>query len=277
MTDYLSYTFNDNETFINTFDEAPLWSAAFGFLLLKHLQLKSRQSVIDIGSGAGFPLMELAGRMGNTCTLYGLDPWVNANARAKQKIKNYGYANVEIIEASAEKIPFQDNTIDLIVSNLGINNFDKPEIVFKECNRVLKLQGKLCITSNLNGHWKEFYEVFYATLKQIGKEILVPILKNDEEHRGTVESVSKLFTENGFKVTRHFEENFEMKFVDGSAFLNHHFVKLGWVTTWISLFPKEELQVIFSALEQSLNDFSTKNNGLTLTVPMAFIEGEKYE
>jgi arsenite methyltransferase len=275
MTPYLSYKFEDNETFINTFDEAPLWSASFGLLLLKHLELKRNQTVIDIGSGAGFPIIELAGRMGNTSKFYGIDPWKNANQRTKQKITNYGYTNVELIETSAEKIPFDNETIDLIVSNLGINNFDKPGVVFKECSRVLKPNGKLAITSNLNGHWKEFYQLFYATLEQIGKQHLISLLKKDEEHRGSIETVSKLFTNNGFKVIRHFEESFEMKFVDGTAFLNHHFVKLGWVTTWIGLFPKVELQEIFSVLEQNLNDFSTKNNGLILTVPMAYIEGAK--
>jgi arsenite methyltransferase len=275
MTPYLSYKFEDNETFINTFDEAPLWSASFGLLLLKHLELKRNQTVIDIGSGAGFPIIELAGRMGNTSKFYGIDPWKNANQRTKQKITNYGYTNVELIETSAEKIPFDNETIDLIVSNLGINNFDKPGVVFKECSRVLKPNGKLAITSNLNGHWKEFYQLFYATLEQIGKQHLISLLKKDEEHRGSIETVSKLFTNNGFKVIRYFEESFEMKFVDGTAFLNHHFVKLGWVTTWIGLFPKVELQEIFSVLEQNLNDFSTKNNGLILTVPMAYIEGAK--
>ena len=87
MSAYLSYSFDDNEAFINTFDEAPLWSAAFGLLLLKHLELKPNLTVIDIGSWAGFPLMELAGRMGNSCTLYGIDPWKNANSLARQKIK----------------------------------------------------------------------------------------------------------------------------------------------------------------------------------------------
>ncbi|OYU95361.1 MAG: hypothetical protein CFE21_09425 [Bacteroidetes bacterium B1(2017)] len=275
MTEYLSYTFNDSEEFIQTFDEAPLWSASFGLLLLKHLELKPNLRVIDMGSGAGFPLMELAGRMGNTCKLFGIDPWKNASVRAKQKIKNYGLTNVELIESSAEQIPFADNTIDLIVSNLGINNFDKPDIVFKECNRVLKPNGKLALTSNLNGHWKEFYAIFYSTLKQLGKENLIAILKNDEEHRGTVESVSKLFTDTGFTITRYYEESFEMKFVDGSTFLNHYFVKLGWLTTWMSILPKEDLQEIFSALEQNLNEYSKINVGLSLTVPMLFIEGEK--
>lgn len=275
MTEYLSYSFNDSEEFINTFDELPLWSASFGLLLLKHLELKPNLIVIDIGSGSGFPLTELAGRLGNSCKLYGLDPWVNANKRAKQKIKNYNLSNVEIIETSAEQISFDDNTIDLIVSNLGINNFDKPQVVFKECNRVLKPKGKLILTTNLCGHWKEFYNIFYSTLKQLDKGNLIPALKQDEEHRGTVESVSKLFTENGFKVCRHFEESFEMKFLDGSAFLNHNFVKLGWLTSWIKLFPKNELKEIFTSLEQNLNDYSIKNNGLRLTVPMTFIEGEK--
>jgi arsenite methyltransferase len=275
MTDYLNYKFEDNETFINTFDEAPLWSASFGLLLLKHLELKPNQTVIDIGAGAGFPLMELAGRMGNSCKLYGIDPWKNAIKRAKQKIENYDYKNVELIEASADKIPFDENSIDLIVSNLGINNFDKPKVVFKECSRVLKPKSKLAITSNINGHWKVLYQIFYATLQKLGKDKLIAVLKKDEEHRGSIETVSKLFTDNGFKISRHFEESFEMKFVDGSSFLNHHFVKLGWLTTWMTLFPKEEWQEIFSALERNLNDYSTNNNGLILTVPMAYIEGEK--
>ena len=275
MTKYLSYTFNDNEEFISTFDELPLWSASFGLLLLKHLELKPALTVIDIGSGAGFPLMELAARLGDSCKLYGLDPWVNANKRARQKIKNYGLKNVELIESSAEKIPFDTHSIDLIVSNLGINNFENPAIVFKECSRVLKPGGKLALTTNLTGHWKEFYEVFYSSLKELGKEELIAVLKEDEAHRGSIESVSKLFTENGFKISRLYEENLEMKFLDGSAFLNHYFVKLGWLTTWMGLFPMKELKEIFATLEQNLNSYAAQNKGLTLSVPMAFLEGEK--
>ncbi len=131
------------------------------------------------------------------------------------------------------------------------------------------------MTTNLNGHWREFYNIFYSTLQQLGKDDLIVSLKKDEEHRGTIESVLKMFSDNGFKVCRHFEESFEMKFLDGSAFLNHYFVKLGWLTTWISIFPKEKLKEIFLTLEQNLNYYSEKNGGLTLTVPMAFMEGEK--
>lgn len=275
MTGYLSYTFNDSENFISTFDELPLWSAPFGILMLKHLELKPNLTVLDIGCGTGFPLLELAARMGNSCKLYGIDPWKNAQARSKQKIENYGLSNVELIESSAEKIPFDDNDVDLIVSNLGINNFEKPELVFKECNRVLKPGGKLVLTTNLHGHWKEFYELFVFTLQQLGKNDLIAALRKDEAHRGTIESVSKLFVENNFMVKRHFEESFEMNFLDGTAFLNHHFIKLGWLSTWLTIFPEDQLHEIFSALEKNLNAYAEKSGGLRLTVPMAFMEGEK--
>src|SRR6266487_295162 len=37
---------------------------------------------------------------------------------------------------------------------------------------------------NLSGHWKEFYNIFYSTLKQLTKDELLAILKKDEGHPG---------------------------------------------------------------------------------------------
>lgn len=274
MTEYLSYNFEDSQTFIDTFDELPLWSASFGLLLFKYLELKPNLTVLDIGSGSGFPLLELAGRLGASCRLYGLDPWENANQRAGQKIKNYGLHNVEIITGSAEKLPFDDNFIDLIVSNLGINNFAQPAVVFRECHRVLKPAGRLVLTTNLNGHWQEFYDIFETTLHRLGKPTIVAQLKLHQANRGTIESIAALFTDSGFAMRRHYKESFAMQFLDGSAFLNHYFVKLGWLASWKSLLPPEELVEIFTSLEQNLNAYSIKSGGLTLTVPMAYMEGE---
>ena len=100
MADYLEYKFEDTPQFINTFDELPLWSASFGLLLLKHLELRPNLTVVDVGCGAGFPLMELAQRLGPTSKCYGVDAWTNAANRTRQKIKNYGVDNVEMIDTS---------------------------------------------------------------------------------------------------------------------------------------------------------------------------------
>jgi len=275
MTNYLDYRFVDDENFISTFDEAPLWSAAFGLLLLKYLELKLDNVVLDIGSGAGFPLLELAARLGNSSKLYGVDPWKNANRRARQKIKNYELNNVEILECGAEQIQLDDDSVDLVVSNLGINNFSDPTSVFRECFRLLKKNGRIALTTNLFGHWREFYELFYSSLEKSNNHDLIPVLKNDEHHRGTIESIKRMFVVGGFRVVKVFEDELVMQFADGTSFLNHHFVKVGWLTTWTGLFPGEKLHEIFSNLEKDLNKYAAVNKGIRLSVPMAYIEGVK--
>ena len=275
MTDYLNYIFKDTPEFVNTFDELPLWSASFGLLLLKHIELKPNLVVLDIGSGTGFPLLELAQRLGPTCTCTGIDPWANATHRAKEKIRSYEVPNVSVIACSAEQLPFADNTVDLVVSNLGINNFDDPAKVFNECARVLKPGGKLALTTNVYGHFSGFYRVFEDTLRQLNRADLIDKLKQDEEHRGTIGSITSLFTDSGLAVTRIFEEKYEMRFLDGTAFLNHYFIKLGWLASWKAIIPREEQQRIFAELENNLNVYAAAGGGLNLAVPMAYVEGQK--
>lgn len=275
MTDYLSYSFEDSAAFIDTFDELPLWSAAFGLFLLRHLELQGGLTIVDIGSGTGFPLLELAARCGNSCTLYGIDPWKNANRRAREKIRNYGLQQVSIFEQSANHLPFSDNSVDLIVSNLGLNNFEDPGQVFGECRRVLKPGGRLALSTNLFGHWKELYAIFYDTLYGLGRPDLADKLEEEEKHRSTMESLQRLFQDHHFQVSRIEEDQLEMQFVDGTAFLNHHFVQLGWLDSWRKLFPAEVLTTIFSTVESKLNDDAKAKGSLKLSVPMLFIEGRK--
>lgn len=275
MSSYLSYKFIDTPGFINTFDELPLWSASFGLLLLKNLEYRPGLTIVDVGSGAGFPLMEIASRFGATCTCYGVDPWHNANTRARQKIQDYRLTNVEIIEASADKIPLLDSSVDLVVSNLGINNFDDPPAVFAECYRILKPGGKLSITTNLDGHWQEFYDVFEQALRALNKNEAADRLVAHCRHRGTEDSISSLFSQAGFQVSKTLTESFEMKFTDGGSFLDHHFVKLGWLSSWIAIVDDNDLELVFNTVQHNLDMLAAEKGGLTLTVPMAYIEGKK--
>ena len=270
MANYLAYTFEDTEDFISTYDELPLWSAPFGLLLLKNLDYAPNLNILDIGCGAGFPLLEIAARFGQSCQCTGLDVWKNGNYRTAKKIKNYNLGNVTIVEGSAENMPFANNNFDLIVSNLGLNNFENPTLVIQECKRVLKPKGKIAITTNLDGHWKEFYKVFEGVLVQMGKEFLLPKLNDHQAHRGTVESISYLFTENGFTAPKVILDTIEMKYTDGSAFLNHYFVKMGWLQGWKDIIGEIGIETFFPILEHNLNQLASNNNSLTLTVPIAY-------
>ena len=105
MKKYLSNNF-DLTRLINVFDELPFWSAPFGLKLLEYVDYKPNITAIDIGFGTGFPLTELAMRLGSSSTVYGIEPWKEAIVRTNKKIEYYEINNIKIIEGVAESIGY---------------------------------------------------------------------------------------------------------------------------------------------------------------------------
>jgi len=276
MQDYLTFQVDFNAPdMVSTYDELPLWSAMFGLLLLRHMPLKPHLTVLDVGCGTGFPLFELAQRLGSTCKVYGIDPWEAALHRARVKARVWNIHNVDLRLGTAEAMPFPNGQFDVIVSNLGVNNFSNPEAVLVECWRVAKPSAQLVLTTNLRGHMTEFYEVFASTLYDLGKQKAVEALESHVEHRSTLEGITALFSQTGFRVTKVYEEAASMRFVDGSTFLRHSFIKLGFLDGWRSVVDAGEQEVVFVQLEANLNRLAEARGELTLTIPIAYVEAEK--
>jgi arsenite methyltransferase len=127
MTNYLNKKIDYLQPAItNTCDELPLWSSAFGLLLLDNFPIGEYSNYLDIGFATGFPLIEIAQRLGNKCTSVGMDPWVEAAKRTATKINTLQLENISVLEGDASIIPFPNHHFDLITSNLGINNFERP-------------------------------------------------------------------------------------------------------------------------------------------------------
>ncbi len=97
----------NNPAIISALDELSYWSAPFGIKLLDSIKYRKGINALDIGFGTGFPLIELANRLGNTSTVYGLDPWKAAMERCMQKLKTNGLTNIKLYEGIAENMPFE--------------------------------------------------------------------------------------------------------------------------------------------------------------------------
>ena len=119
-----------------------------------------------------------------------------------------------------------------MVSNLGINNFEDPAGVPSECFRVTKPGGRIALTSNINGHMGEFYSVFREVLQELGNDYDLQRLDVNENHRGTKNSVSSLLEGAGFRVTKAIEDSFTMRYIDGTALLNHRLTTVGFLEGW---------------------------------------------
>jgi arsenite methyltransferase len=246
----------DSPSFIDAFDELPLWSAAFGQLLLEHVPLREGTVALDVGCGTGFPLLELAQRLGPGSVVHGLDPWHAAMRRAERKRRQAGVANAALRVGDAAQMPFRGGVFDLVVSNLGLNNFTDARASLGECRRVLRTGGVLALTTNLVGHMHELYDVFTEVVDDRAK------LDAHVHHRATIESLHTLLGESGFTITNVIEDAFVMRYANAAALFRHDFIRFGFLPAWEEVVPKEK----FAEVEKRLSE------PLTLTIPRAYIE-----
>jgi SAM-dependent methyltransferase len=249
----------DSPAFVEHYDELPLWSAMFGSVLLERVPLQPGTVALDAGCGTGFPLLELAQRLGPESRVHGLDPWATAIFRADRKRRQWGVAQARLHVGDAAKMPFRDASFDLIVSNLGLNNFADAPAAMAECRRVLRRGGVLALTTNLAGHMREFYEVFESVLPPSRHAAL----REHVEHRATIDKLRALLDRAGFFVRTVIEDSFVMRYANGAALLSHDFVRFGFLPAWREVAGEDE---VFEVLAERLP------SPLTLTIPRAYVE-----
>src|SRR5262249_31727941 len=146
--DFLSFRADfSSPRIIAAYDELPLWSAMFGLLLLDEVPLASVRKALDVGCGTGFPLIELAERLGPAAEVHGVDVWTAGLQRCREKVEARATPNIHIHETSAKSLPFANGAFDLIVSNLGVNNFDDRDAAVRECRRVARRGATIALTT----------------------------------------------------------------------------------------------------------------------------------
>ncbi len=275
MLDYLESIDYKTAEFGEFYDELPLWSAPFGLLLLEQVAMRPGMTILDVGAGTGFLTVELAQRCGAASTVIAVDPWEAAMKRLERKVQFLGIRNVRLIVKDVAAMELPEGSVDLIVSNLGINNFDNREAALAACFRTAKPGADFFLTTNLVGHFAEFYDIYREVLTELGFTDRLPLLDAHIHHRATVDSVKALLEGQGFEFVSATTRTFSQRFVDGSALLRHYFMRLGFVGGWKSIAPESAVDATFVALEKRLNEFAAKRGELTLSVPAACIHARK--
>jgi arsenite methyltransferase len=113
---------------------------------LAYAQVRSGQTVLDLGSGAGFDLI-LAGRaVGPTGRVIGIDMTDSMIERARLNIDRAGLSHVEVRKGLIEALPVEDSSIDWVISNCVISLSPEKDRVFREIARVLRPGGRMSIS-----------------------------------------------------------------------------------------------------------------------------------
>lgn len=102
--------------------------------------------VLDLGSGAGFDAFLAVTKVGDNGKVIGIDMTKEMIFKAKALADKYGFKNVEFKLGDIEKLPVEDQSIDVIISNCVINLAPDKLKVFNEAYRVLKKTGKMYVS-----------------------------------------------------------------------------------------------------------------------------------
>lgn len=117
---------------------------------LGYLDIQKGETVLEIGFGTGFTLVEIAKSVGETGKAYAIDVTPEMVELARQRLEREGLTRrVELSEGDARNMPYEDNMFDAVYMAAVLELFDTPDIpkVLKEIKRVLKSDGRLGVIS----------------------------------------------------------------------------------------------------------------------------------
>ena len=120
---------------------------------LHHADAKEGETVIDLGPGAGIDVFLSANKVGHSGKVIGIDLTDEMLEKTRRNAKDNGYTNTEFRKGDIKKrIPVDNNSADLVISNCVINLTTDKVATFKKVHRILKYgQERMVISDFGNG------------------------------------------------------------------------------------------------------------------------------
>jgi len=122
----------------------------------------------------------------------------------------------------------------------------------------------------------EFYDILKETLAELNllKEI-ESVNKHISEKRPDIEIVKSKIKKSGFKIKDLEYDQFNYQFSNGTAMLNHYFIRIAFMSSWRKILPSNFVDEIFNIVEEKLNQQARLFGKLRISIPFVLINSIK--
>lgn len=178
-----------------TYADDPEW-------ILRPLSLQTHFRVLEVAAGTGKLSRAISPYVRQTIAL---DRDRAKLERGLAIARHIGIKNLTIQRGLAEKLPYADDTFELVITRFGLHHCDRPEIVLAEMKRVCRKGGRVVIIDRIapgNLSWA----IEYDRLEKLRDSSHVQLFQLYE--------LKKLFRDLGLSIIRTDSRDFPMGFQD---------------------------------------------------------------
>ena len=136
----------------------------FRSALVSRLHPKKSEKILDLGTGPGEPAITIAREVGSQGHVVGVDLSENMVSIATQVALARGLHNVEFITMDCAALSFASMSFDAVVSSFGFQIFTDPDTAAREAYRVIRPDGRICVSVWSTGPRVPFLDVIMAPM-----------------------------------------------------------------------------------------------------------------
>jgi len=172
----------------------------YHLLAIEQANVSPGEKVLEVATGPGVTLVELAKRAGPETTIYGTDISTGMLELAKERLLRDGFPNFVLREADCRELPFEENSFDVLYNGymLDLMPLDELSHVIHEFKRVLKPGGRLVLLNKSKKderrtRMEQLYESLPAWVVLYFFGLCRPVLMEQIVKQAGFENVSRLY------------------------------------------------------------------------------------
>ena len=129
------------------------------------------------------------------------------------------------------------------------------------------------LTMNLNNSMLEFYAILENILQELNMKAEIEKMNQQiYNKRKPLGAFTALLEKHGFAIKEIDHDQFDYKFVDGTALLHHYFIRMAFLNGWKGIVPVEKQESVFNEIEMRMNDKAQTDGFFRLSIPFVVID-----